>query len=171
VPAVERIDGVDVLRRDTDASVLLVSIGGFAPLCLDIADRLAAQGIAVTVVDPRWVIPVPSAIVDLARVHDLVVSVEDNSRSGGVGSAVAAALRDADLDVVFRDFGVEKRFLDHASRGSVLAQLGLTAQDVSRRIVETVARLDHAAEPAHAVGDVDAGSAASADVDQAPDGS
>jgi 1-deoxy-D-xylulose-5-phosphate synthase len=145
VPALERIDGVDVLRRDADASVLLVSVGSFAPLCLEVADRLSAQGVAVTVVDPRWVIPVPAAVVDLARDHQLVVSVEDNSRSGGVGSAIAAALRDAGVDVPFRDFGIEKAFLDHASRASVLASLGLTAQDVSRGIVETVARLDHVA--------------------------
>jgi 1-deoxy-D-xylulose-5-phosphate synthase len=145
VPALERIGGVDVLRRDADASVLLVSVGSFAPLCLEVADRLSAQGVAVTVVDPRWVIPVPAAVVDLARDHQLVVSVEDNSRSGGVGSAIAAALRDAGVDVAFRDFGIEKAFLDHASRASVLASLGLTAQDVSRGIVETVARLDHVA--------------------------
>jgi 1-deoxy-D-xylulose-5-phosphate synthase len=146
VPALERIDGVDVLRRDADAGVLLVSVGSFAPLCLEVADRLSAQGVAVTVVDPRWVIPVPTALVDLARDHQLVVSVEDNSRSGGIGSAIAAALRDAQVDVAFRDFGIEKEFLHHASRASVLASLGLTAQDVSRGIIETVARLDHAAD-------------------------
>jgi 1-deoxy-D-xylulose-5-phosphate synthase len=148
VPALERIDGVDVLRRDADATVLLVSVGSFAPLCLEVADRLADQGIGVTVVDPRWVSPVPTAIVDLARGHQLVVSVEDNSRQGGIGSSVAAALRDADVDVPFRDFGIERAFLPHATRASVLAGLGLTAQDVSRAVVETVARLDHSAAPA-----------------------
>ena len=145
VPAIERVGGVDVLRRDDDATVLLVSVGSFAPLCLEVADRLAAQGVTVTVVDPRWVIPVAPALVELARQHQLVVSVEDNSRTGGIGSAIASALRDAEVDVAFRDFGIEKRFLDHASRVSVLASLGLTAQDVSRGIIETVARLDHTA--------------------------
>ncbi len=147
IPALERVGGVDVLRRDADATVLLVSVGAFAPLCLDVADRLAQQGIAVTVVDPRWVAPVPPAVVELARGHQLVVSVEDNSRTGGIGSSIAAALRDADVDVPFRDFGVERRFLQHATRGAVLAELGLTAQDVSRAVVETVARLDHAVTP------------------------
>jgi 1-deoxy-D-xylulose-5-phosphate synthase len=145
IDAIERWEGLDVLRRDPDATVLLVSVGAFAPLCLEVADRLAAQGVAVTVVDPRWVIPVARSLVELAGAHQLVVSVEDNSRSGGVGSAIAAALRDADVDVAFRDFGVEKRFLPHASRTSVLASLGLTAQDVSRGIIETVARLDQVA--------------------------
>ncbi len=144
IPAVSRRDGVDVLRADDNAAVLVVAIGAFAELCLDVADRLAQQGIGVTVVDPRWAVPVPDAVVDLARTHRLVVTVEDNVRTGGVGSAVARALRDAEVDVPLRDFGIESRFLSHASRSSVLAQLGLTAQDISRAVVETVARRDQA---------------------------
>ncbi len=143
IPAIERIGTVDVLRRDADASVLLVSVGAFAPLCLEVADRLAQQGIAVTVVDPRWVSPVSSTIVEMARAHRLVVSVEDNSRQGGIGSSISAALRDAGIDTPFRDFGIERAFLHHATRASVLTHLGLTAQDVSRAVVETVARLEH----------------------------
>ena len=143
VPALERIGGVDVLRRDDERDVLLVSVGAFAPLCLEVADRLAAQGIGVTVVDPRWVVPVPGALVELAAEHRLVVSVEDNSRAGGIGSGIAQALRDAQVDVPFRDFGIERRFLDHGTRAAVLGELGLTAQDVSRAVVETVARLEH----------------------------
>ena len=142
VSPVERVDGVDVLRRDDGATVLVVSVGAFAPLCLEVADRLADQGIAVTVVDPRWVAPVPEAVVEMARRHQLVVSVEDGVRAGGVGSALATALRDAGVDVPLRDFGIERRFLEQGSRAQVLAALGLTAQDVSRAVVETVARLE-----------------------------
>ncbi len=96
VPALERIGGVDVLRRDADASVLLVSVGSFAPLCLEVADRLAAQGVGGHRRRPALGRSrCRTALVDLAREHQLVVSVEDNSRSGGIGSAIAAALRDA----------------------------------------------------------------------------
>jgi 1-deoxy-D-xylulose-5-phosphate synthase len=143
VPAIERFGTIDVLRRDDDASVLIVSVGAFAPLCLEVADRLAQQGIACTVIDPRWVAPVPESLVELARGHALVVSVEDNSRTGGIGSSIAAALRDAGVDTAFRDFGIERRFLTHGKRNAVLTRVGLTAQDVSRAVVEHVARLDH----------------------------
>ena len=85
---------------------------------------------------------------DLARAHQLVVSVEDNSRQGGIGSSIAAALRDADVDVPLRDFGIGREFLHHATRAAVLVEIGLTAQDVSRAVVETVARLDHSAQRA-----------------------
>jgi 1-deoxy-D-xylulose-5-phosphate synthase len=145
VPAVERIGTVDVLRRSTDDDVLLVAVGAMARLGLEVADRASAQGIGVTVVDPRWVSPVPAELVELARSYRLVLTVEDNGRTGGVGSMVSQALRDADIDVPARDLGIPQRFLDHASRAQILSEVGLTAQEVARTLVETVARLDGAA--------------------------
>jgi 1-deoxy-D-xylulose-5-phosphate synthase len=139
IPAVERLGTVDVLRKPGQAEnedVLLVAVGVFGELGLAAAERLADQGIGVTVVDPRWVTPVPRELVGLAARHGLVVSVEDNGRHGGFGSALAAAVRDADLDVPVRDIGVPQRFHEHGSRPEVLAELGLTAQDVARRVTE-----------------------------------
>jgi 1-deoxy-D-xylulose-5-phosphate synthase len=83
----------------------------------------------------------------LAERHRMVVTVEDNSRVGGVGSAVAQALRDAGVDVPLRDFGIPPRFLDHASRAEVLAEVGLTAPDIARQVTGYVARLDGRFEP------------------------
>jgi 1-deoxy-D-xylulose-5-phosphate synthase len=81
------------------------------------------------------------------------VTVEDNVRAGGVGSAIAQALRDARVRTPIRDFGVPLRFLDHAKRTEVLADVGLTAQDISREVIELVAGLDGGAEDAP-IGDV-----------------
>ena len=142
IPALERIGVVDVLRRGAGDDVLLVAVGSMARLGLEVADRAAAQGIGVTVVDPRWTSPVAPELVELARSYRLVVSVEDNGRSGGAGSLLAQALRDADVDVPVRDMGIPQRFLDHATRAQVLTEIGLTPQEVARRVVETVARLD-----------------------------
>ena len=148
IPAVDRLGVVDVLRRAKGDDVLLVAVGAFARLGLEVADRAADQGIGVTVVDPRWVSPVAPELVELARSYRLVVTVEDNGRVGGVGSLVSQALRDADVDVPLRDMGIPQRFLDHATRAQVLAEVGLTAQEVARRLVETVARLDGTDMPA-----------------------
>ncbi|MFF2731043.1 1-deoxy-D-xylulose-5-phosphate synthase [Streptomyces sp. NPDC058008] len=144
VKAVSTVGGMDVLREaGTDApDVLLVSVGALAPMCLEIATLLDAQGISTTVVDPRWVKPVDEALAPLAAQHRVVVTVEDNSRAGGVGSAIAQALRDADVDVPLRDFGIPPVFLDHASRGEVMAEIGLTAPDIARQVTGLVAKLD-----------------------------
>ena len=121
--------------------VLLVAVGAFAAMALAVAERLHNQGIGVTVVDPRWVVPVPEVVPALAGTHKLVVTLEDNGVSGGVGSAVSAALRAADVDVPCRDVGVPQRFYDHGTRGEVLAEVGLTEQGVARQITGWVAAM------------------------------
>ncbi|MFC8079616.1 1-deoxy-D-xylulose-5-phosphate synthase [Streptomyces sp. NPDC057307] len=144
VAAVAKVGGMDVLRRPAEgtADVLLVSVGALAPMCLEIADLLDKQGISTTVVDPRWVKPVDEALAPLAEQHRVVVTVEDNSRAGGVGSAVAQSLRDAGVDTPLRDFGIPARFLDHASRKELLAEIGLTAPDIARQVTGLVSRID-----------------------------
>ena len=141
IPALERRGCVDVLRRGPGDDVLLVAVGGCAVLALEVADRCADQGIGVTVVDPRWVSPVAPELIALAASYDLVVTVEDNGRVGGIGSLVSQALRDAGVDVPARDVGIPQRFLDHGSISQVKAEIGLTAQEVARQVVETVSRL------------------------------
>ena len=142
LPAIDRIGGLDVLRRDEDADVLLVSVGALAPMVLDVAERLQAQGVGVTVVDPRWVLPVDDAMPALAAAHGLVAVIEDNGAVGAVGDAVARELRQRGIRVPVRSFALPQRFLDVGKRADVLAGAGLTAQDVARDIVEAVARLD-----------------------------
>ncbi len=149
IPAVRRQHGVDILTEPADGlsdDVLLVAVGAFARMALVVADRLRKQGIGVTVVDPRWVLPVPAVIADLARAHKLVVTLEDNGVAGGIGSAVSASLRRAEIDVPCRDVGVPQEFQEHASRSEVLMSLGLTDQDIARQVTGWVAALGSSVE-------------------------
>ncbi|HEY0531490.1 MAG TPA: 1-deoxy-D-xylulose-5-phosphate synthase [Actinoplanes sp.] len=150
MPAVRRIGAVDVLHEHSRPDVLLVAVGSFAGLGLEVADRLAGQGYGVTVVDPRWVRPVPVELAGLAAQHRLVVVVEDGVRTGGVGEAVAAGLRDARVDVPLRAIGVPAGFHPHGTRAEILAGLGLTAQDVARDVTEWVSGLDATTDEAQA---------------------
>jgi 1-deoxy-D-xylulose-5-phosphate synthase len=147
IPALERRDGIDVLAGPADGlsdDVLLVAIGPFAAMAKSAAERLRNQGIGVTVIDPRWVLPVPETIGALAKMHKLVVTLEDNGVRGGVGSAVSAALRRAEIDVPCRDVGLPQEFHAHASRGEVLADVGITDQNIARQVTGWVAALGSA---------------------------
>lgn len=137
-----RVGTVDVLTESERADVLLVAVGSFGQLGMEVAARVAEQGYGVTVVDPRWVRPVPAELVDLAAGHRLVVTVEDGVRIGGVGDALAQAMRDADVQVPLRDLGVPADWHPHGSRTQILADLGLTAQDVARDVTGWISRLD-----------------------------
>ncbi|WP_042375922.1 1-deoxy-D-xylulose-5-phosphate synthase [Streptacidiphilus melanogenes] len=145
VAAVGRVGGMDVLRDGSvdgaDADVLIVSVGAMAQTCLDAAEKLAAQGIAVTVVDPRWVKPVDPELAPLAARHRAVITVEDNGRVGGVGATIAQALRDAGVDVPLRDLGIPQEFLDHATRDEILQEIGLTAEGVAEKAAALLAKV------------------------------
>ncbi|MEV7417372.1 1-deoxy-D-xylulose-5-phosphate synthase [Streptomyces sp. NPDC089919] len=141
LPALARDGGLDVLHRSAGRDVLLVSVGAMAPTCLEAAERLVGHGFGVTVVDPRWVTPVPQRLVELARDHRTVAVVEDNGRIGGIGSAVIQALSDQSVRTPARTFGIAQRFLDHGSRGEILARSGLTGRNISRVLVEDLARM------------------------------
>ena len=104
-----------------------------AAIAVEAAERLAGQGIGVTVVDPRWVKPVDQALAGAAAGHRLVVTVEDNGIVGGFGDAVARCLRDTGTATPIATFGLPQRFLEHGERGEVLAEAGLTSQAAGPR--------------------------------------
>ena len=139
IVAVRRIDGVDILRESDTCDVLIVAVGAFASLGLEVAEGLAAQGISTTVVDPRWALPIPARLASLAADADLVVVLEDNMRAGGVGTAMRTALEDAGVVTPALTFGMPPEFPEHGARSSVLAHAGLSAQEIARRVTERVA--------------------------------
>jgi 1-deoxy-D-xylulose-5-phosphate synthase len=139
LPAIERLsDGVDVLARGESEDVLIVAIGPFAALAIDVADRLRAQGIGATVIDPRWAIPVQPSIVELAAHHRLVITLEDGIRVGGIGTRVRQVHREAGIDTAVDELGLPDEFIDHASRDQILADAGLTAPKIAQDIVSQV---------------------------------
>jgi len=139
LPAVERLhDGVDVLRTTEQPDVLIVAVGPMAPIAIDVADRLAQQGIGATVVDPRWVVPVAESLVELSAAHRLVITIEDGIRVGGIGTRIRQTLREAGVDTAVDELGVPDEFIDHASREEILEDAGLTAQQIARDVVAQV---------------------------------
>jgi 1-deoxy-D-xylulose-5-phosphate synthase len=147
LPAILRTeDGVDVLYRSASKDVLIIAVGAFAHSAVRVAELLAAQGIGATVVDPRWILPVGQSIIEMARDHRLVVTMEDGVRVGGFGTRVRQELRANDVDTGLNEVGVPAEFLEHAERDEILERLGLTPQAIARDITAQVlgAKLPHA---------------------------
>ena len=150
IEAVARLGEMDVLREGGEnGGVLIVAVGPMAQIAMEAAELLDAQGIPATVIDPRWVKPLDPALVGAAAAHRLVAVVEDNGRVGAVGDAVARLLRDADVDVPVRTFGIPQEFLDHAKRAKILSVIGLTGQGLARDLTEAVAKRSTQLENSH----------------------
>ena len=131
-------DGVDVLADVPDGlstDVLLVSVGALADRALAVRDRLAQEGIGATVVDPRWVLPIPESVQELAQRHRLAAVVEDGIRTGGVGSRLRQELRADGSTVGVVELGVPDQFLPQGTRDEVLEIAGLTVEAMTRQIV------------------------------------
>ena len=138
-PAIERLsDGVDVLWRHGEEDVLLVGIGPMTRLAVEVAERLRAQGIGATVIDPRWVVPVQPSVVRLAAAHRLVITIEDGIRVGGVGTRVRQVLREAGVDTAVDELGLPDEFLNHATREQILDDAGLNAAKIAQDVVAQV---------------------------------
>lgn len=147
IPAVRRTeDGVDVLSEASAKDVLLVAVGSMATTALKVADLLAAHGIGATVIDPRWVVPVRSSVIELARNHRLVVTLEDGVKVGGIGTRIRQDLRRNQVDTALNELGLPDEFLEHASRTEILDRVGLNAQAIAQDIVAQVlgAKVPHA---------------------------
>ena len=143
MPAVREIAGVDVLSESTavetseDARrVLIVGMGAMVPTALEVADQLRADGDVVTVVDPRWILPVSPALVELACEYDLVVTLEDGLADGGAGSLLRDRLEDAvelrgeQRMPRIRRFGIPTEFLDTGTQAEVLQDCAMDVEAV-----------------------------------------
>ncbi len=136
IPAFERRDGIDVLYRGESADVLLVSVGALAHVAVEAASQAYREGVGVTVIDPRWVKPLPLSLITMAQRYKSVVVLEDGIRHGGIASTISEMFRDAGLMVPIHSIGVPLEFIEHSKRGEVLSDLGITAQNITRSVVE-----------------------------------
>lgn len=141
-----RSDGVDVLTRTGrphpetgQRDVLFVAVGAMARVALEVSERLAEQGIHSTVIDPRWVMPVPHSVVDFTRDHRIVVTLEDGVRAGGVGSRIRQEMRAAGVDTALSELGLPAEFIPHASREEILEDVGLCAETITADILAQLA--------------------------------
>ena len=141
VPAIDRVDGLDVLRSVPGARVLLVAVGVLAGECIEAADRLARHGVSALVVDPRWVAPVSDALVRLASGFRLAVAVEDTTVNGALGARLAQEVAAAGSDATVVTCALPSEFVPHGTRGALLREAGLDAEGITDTVLTHLSAL------------------------------
>lgn len=128
IRAIDTIDGIDILGRSggSGRKIAVVSVGAMAPAAMAALEVTEAD---VTVIDPRWVLPVSHDLVALLEGFDAVVTIEDGLRDGGVGEAI----RDH-LEIPVAVLGISRHFLPHAKRDALLKAEHMTGADVVREV-------------------------------------
>jgi 1-deoxy-D-xylulose-5-phosphate synthase len=134
IAAVQSLAFADVLVAAQNPVVTIVSIGGMATQALEAAKTLQDKGFAVEVIDPIQVLPVASGLTDYLSNREFVVTIEDGLVDGGIGEAIGSALRAVDATTRVTSLGIPKKFLDHATRKSILNNLQLDAQGIAATI-------------------------------------
>ena len=128
--------GKGIIRREGE-KIAVIAFGSMVAPSLAAADKLNA-----TVADMRFVKPIDEElIVRLARSHDYIVTAEENAEQGGAGSAVLEVLAKHGICKPVLLLGVEDKVTEHGDPKKLLADLGLNAEAVEKRIggwIETV---------------------------------
>jgi 1-deoxy-D-xylulose-5-phosphate synthase len=130
----------ETLRWGADAVILC--FGTLLSDCLKAADLLAADGLEVGVVNARFVKPIDRDMVERAiRECGFIVTVEEGCLMGGFGSAVLEAACEMGLETSrIKRLGIPDRFIEHAERGELLAELGLDASGIAAACRELASR-------------------------------
>ena len=136
IPAFERLDGIDVLYRVESADVFLVSVGAMAAIAVEAAGMAYREGVGVTVIDPRWVKPLPTSLVTIAQRYKSVVVLEDGIKHGGIASSISEMFRASGLATPIHSIGIPLEFIEHSKRSEIMHDLGITVQSIARSIVE-----------------------------------
>ncbi|MFC4118682.1 1-deoxy-D-xylulose-5-phosphate synthase [Nonomuraea zeae] len=136
IPPVGSAGGVDVLSS-TGQDVCLVAVGPMAGPCLSAAALLSAAGAGVTVVDPRWVIPVSAGLREVVRDSRLVVTVEDGIAASGAGALLRQVCRPGQHVL---NLGLPCAFIAQGTRSELLTEAGLTGQGVAHAVRQELNR-------------------------------
>ena len=134
IPAVQRVDGIDILHRGLTPQVLVISVGSMAGMALEVAQLAKAQSIEITVIDPLWVKPISPAVIALCANYSTVVVMEDGIKHAGIASTISEALRNSDTNCSLHSIGVPLEFIEHSKRAEILEDLEITPAAIVQQI-------------------------------------
>ena len=134
IPALDRVDGIDILHRGDTNQVLVISIGSMASMALEVAQLAHKESIEVTVIDPLWVKPISSNVTALCAKYSTVVVMEDGIKHAGIASTISESLREAGSTCSVHSIGVPLEFIEHSKRNEILDDLKITPSAIVQQI-------------------------------------
>ena len=134
IPALERIDGVDILHRGEGKKVLLISVGSMAGMAIEVAQLAHQKSIEITVVDPLWVKPISPAVIAMCADYSTVVVMEDGIKHAGIASTISETLRETGSNCSLHSIGIPLEFIEHSKRNEILDDLEITPAAIVQQI-------------------------------------
>ena len=140
IPALERVEGIDILHKGAARQVLIISVGSMAGLALEVAQLAKTQSIEITVVDPLWVKPLPKSLLTMCADYDTVIVMEDGIKHAGIASTISEALRESGTKCSLHSIGVPLEFIEHSKRAEILEDIAITPEAIVQQISGWVAK-------------------------------
>ena len=140
IPALERVEGIDILHKGAARQVLLISVGSMAGMAIEVAQLAKTQSIEITVVDPLWVKPLPKSLLTMCADYDTVIVMEDGIKHAGIASTISEALRESGTKCSLHSIGVPLEFIEHSKRAEILEDIAITPEAIVQQISGWVAK-------------------------------
>ena len=140
IPALERVEGIDILHKGAARQVLIISVGSMAGMAIEVAQLAKTQSIEITVVDPLWVKPLPKSLLTMCADYDTVIVVEDGIKHAGIASTISEALRESGTKCSLHSIGVPLEFIEHSKRAEILEDIAITPEAIVLQISGWVAK-------------------------------
>ncbi|MCT3284527.1 1-deoxy-D-xylulose-5-phosphate synthase [Lactiplantibacillus pentosus] len=132
-------DALKMHTVHTGRQVALIGVGSIFPLAATVQQQLAAHGIDATLIDPRDISdPDTATLAQLKNGHQLVVTIEEASLSGGFGEKVSRYYGDSEMRVL--NFGAAKRFNDRETTTELKHEFQLTPEQIVTAITAQLAQ-------------------------------
>ena len=131
------IGKASVLREGADASI--IACGVMVERALEAADRLAERGVEAAVIDMHTIKPIDREAIIRAASSGAIVTAEDHSVIGGLGSAVAEVLVE-EAPTMMRMIGVRDKFGESGSPSDIMDKMGLTSENIASKVEELLSK-------------------------------
>ena len=131
------IGKASVLREGADASI--IACGVMVERALEAADRLAERGVEAAVIDMHTIKPIDREAIIRAANCGAIVTAEDHSVIGGLGSAVAEVLAE-EAPTMMRMIGVRDKFGESGSPSDIMDKMGLTSENIASKVEDLLSK-------------------------------